>query len=69
MCGMNKEVQARLLEAIVYYGFNHVFNTLTPGDDEKLNELTNAYRKAYRELAIYVGYPDDLGLLERETIM
>lgn len=72
---MNKEIKKNLLTAIYYYGFHEVFDTLTQTNedseyhDARLDELTTAYRKAYRELAAYVGYPDDLDMLETETLM
>lgn len=66
---MNKELKINLLTAIVYLGFHDTFDCMTPCDDEKLNDMVHAYRKAYRELAAYVGFPDDLELLEKESIM
>lgn len=66
---MNKELKTNLLTAIVYIGFHDTFDSMTPTDDEKLNDLARAYRKAYRELADYVGFPDDLEILEKETLM
>ena len=66
---MQKELKVRLLKAIYYVGFHTVFDTLPEQEDERLNELTRAYRKAYRELAEYAGYPDDMDLLEPESIM
>lgn len=66
---MNKELKINLLKAIHYEGFELVFNTLTETEDPKLNELVHEFRKAYRSLADYIGYPQDLDLLEPETQM
>ena len=68
---MNKEQKLGLLKCIGYIGFHDTFDGMAIDmiEDENLAKLVSKYLGAYKALAEYVGFPDDLELLEKETIM
>lgn len=67
---MNKEQKLGLLKCIGYLGFHETFTEIKMDDyDVYTQTLINNYLIAYNKLSEHVGFPEDLELLEKETIM
>lgn len=69
---MNTKAKVEILQLVSAVGFDMAFDgTLTFDDinDPEFHRVFVIYKRARRQLAEYVGYPDDLELLEKESQM
>lgn len=69
---MNKEEKVYVLETVEREGFDYAFTEYSDFNevkDEEFHRLRVMYKRASQALAEYIGYPEDVEILEKETQM
>lgn len=69
---MNKDDKTEVLRLVAVLGFDSTFDGTFEFDnirDADFHRARVIYLRARRQLAECIGYPEDLDLLERESLM